>query len=106
MRQHVGLEVALRQPAPVLLLLDEPWEGLDPDATRWLSDSLVRLSQQGTAIVVSSHRLYDLADVYTRCVFLDQGRLSPEQVVCTDIPAGTPRAAPLFEAFDRLRGRR
>src|SRR5262249_28438941 len=33
-RQQVGLETTLSavRPAPVLVLLDEPWEGLDPDA--------------------------------------------------------------------------
>src|SRR5262245_47212705 len=38
-RQRIGLEAALLCPDPCLVVLDEPWEGLDPDASRWLSDT-------------------------------------------------------------------
>jgi ABC-2 type transport system ATP-binding protein len=74
-RQRVGLEATLRLPEPSLVVLDEPWEGLDPDASRWLSDELLLLSQRGSGIILSSHRIHDLAEVCTRCVFLVLGHL-------------------------------
>ncbi len=101
-RQRLGLDVALRSPTPAVLALDEPWEGLDPMASRWLSGSLIHHRQHDAAIIISSHRLHDLADVCTRCVFLADGRLNPDQMVCGNGPADAALAAPLFEAFDRL----
>jgi ABC-2 type transport system ATP-binding protein len=91
---------------PAILLLDEPWEGLDPDASRWLSDRLVQHRQMGSVLLVSSHRLHDLASICDRCEFLVDGRIAANFV--QDGRAGSleARAARLFEAFDRVRGLR
>jgi ABC-2 type transport system ATP-binding protein len=104
MRQRLGLETTLwgDEPSP-LVLLDEPWEGLDPDATRWLSNRLVEKRNAGAAVLVSSHRIHDLADVCDRCVFLNEGRLADEVVLCPSVGVGIDRSALLFEAFDRMR---
>src|SRR5205823_8796104 len=83
-RQRVGLEAVMAAPGTALLLLDEPWEGLDPDASRWLSDELVLSGRRGISIVVSSHRIYDLAAVCSRCEFLVQGRIAPNGVTNDD----------------------
>lgn len=99
-RQHVGLSATLAACREGLLILDEPWEGLDPDASRWLSQSL--LAQRSMGVVLSSHRIHDLADVCDRCLFLIDGRLAPVEVQCRDLPN---RTAELYAAFDRLRGR-
>ena len=103
MRQRLGLETTLwgDEPSPVVLL-DEPWEGLDPDATRWLSNRLVEKRNAGAAVLVSSHRIHDLADVCDRCVFLNRGRLADEVVLCPSVGVGIDRSALLFEAFDRM----
>jgi ABC-2 type transport system ATP-binding protein len=105
-RQVVGLEVVMASNEVSLLLLDEPWEGLDPDASRWLSDALLEKRKGGTGIVVSSHRIHDLADVADRCVFLVDGRLAPITVDCSGLPVRADRSACLFDAFDRCRKRR
>lgn len=76
-RQLLGLRVALNGQAPDLLLLDEPWDGLDPAAARSLTDGIRAWSTCGTAIVISSHRLYDLDDVAARFVLLEDGRCRP-----------------------------
>ena len=103
-RQRVGLDATLRSPEPSLVALDEPWEGLDPDASRWLSDSLLDLSQRGAAIIVSSHRIHDLAELCSRCVFLFASRITSEMSFAKDLPPDTSRSALLLEAFDRSRG--
>jgi ABC-2 type transport system ATP-binding protein len=100
-RQRVGLEATLAEPNPSLLLLDEPWEGLDPDASRWLSDELVKRRNAGAGVIVSSHRIHDLADVCDRCVFLVGGRLTSESLAQEDFPRGADRSAVVFAAFDR-----
>jgi ABC-2 type transport system ATP-binding protein len=102
-RQRIGLEAALAEAAPSLLLLDEPWEGLDPDASRWLSAALVARRNAGAAIVVSSHRIHDLADVCDRCVFLVAGRLAAESLGPSDLAGAADRSALLYAAFDRVR---
>ncbi|HEX5475615.1 MAG TPA: ATP-binding cassette domain-containing protein [Vicinamibacterales bacterium] len=73
-RQALGLRSVLGRPGADLLLLDEPWEGLDPAASRWLTDRLAVLKGEGVGGVISSHRLHDLAGVCDRFVFLRDGR--------------------------------
>ncbi len=99
-RQRAGLEAALAQGPLRLLLVDEPWEGLDPDATHWLSTELDCRRRAGVAVLVSSHRLHDLADVCDRCVSLVNGQL--RAVVEPRTSGDGP--APAYEVFRRLRG--
>jgi ABC-2 type transport system ATP-binding protein len=73
-RQMLGLRVVLSGGAPDVLLLDEPWEGLDPSGSQWLAASLRRFRAAGAAILVSSHRLHDLAAICTRLMLLQHGR--------------------------------
>lgn len=104
-RQRVGLEVALSSDNARLLLLDEPWEGLDPDASRWLSGELARKRRDGVAIVVSSHRIHDLASICDRCEFLVSGHVISPAVITDQAAPTTERAGHLFAAFDRARAR-
>jgi len=73
-RQFLGLRVVLSGTGRDLILLDEPWEGLDPQASQWLRTALRRWRMSGAAILVSSHRLHDLDAVCTRFVLLEGGR--------------------------------
>jgi ABC-2 type transport system ATP-binding protein len=75
-RQALGLRVHLATPPADIVLLDEPWEGLDPPGAAWLTDTLRRWQRSGSAILISSHRLYDLDSVCTRFVMLEDGRCS------------------------------
>jgi ABC-type multidrug transport system ATPase subunit len=72
-RQLYGLRVILAGPAD-LLILDEPWEGLDPAGAAWLTDALAKWRAEGAAVLVSSHRLHDLVAACTRFVLLESGR--------------------------------
>lgn len=102
-RQRIGLDAVLGANDISLLLLDEPWEGLDPDASRWLSEALVRQRDRGTGIILSSHRIHDLALVCDRCEFLVAGRLAAQQVICAPNVPLEERTAALFGAYDRAR---
>jgi ABC-2 type transport system ATP-binding protein len=73
-RQLFGLQVLLSGDEADLLLLDEPWEGLDPEAGAWLTDTVRRWRSGGAAILISSHRLHDLDSVCTRFLLLESGR--------------------------------
>jgi ABC-2 type transport system ATP-binding protein len=104
-RQRIGLEATLSAAGGGLLLLDEPWEGLDPDAARWLSEALIAQRALGTGILVSSHRIHDLAAVCDRCEFLVDGVMSEPGVVCSSTHEPGERADLLLHAFDAARGK-
>ena len=74
MRQRLGLAAALLT-APRLLLLDEPANGLDPVGTRHVHQVLTRLAAHGTAVVLSSHRMDDLAALCSKVTILATGRV-------------------------------
>lgn len=98
-RQLLGLRGLLAGEDADLVLLDEPWEGLDPDGSAWLTDTVRRWRSGGAAILISSHRLYDLDSVCTRFVLLESGRC--QAVADRDL---RPRVDQLAQAV-RRRGR-
>lgn len=73
-RQLFGLRVVLAGADAEVIILDEPWEGLDPAGSAWLTEVLRRWRDAGTALLISSHRLHDLDSVCTRFVLLEDGR--------------------------------
>lgn len=78
MRQRLGLALALVG-NPDLLLLDEPFNGLDPEATRAMRLALVRLNhERGVTIMISSHVLDQLDRLSTRFGVISAGRLTAE----------------------------
>jgi ABC-2 type transport system ATP-binding protein len=74
MRQRLGLAAALLT-KPRLLVLDEPVNGLDPAGKRHVHDTLSRLAADGTAVVLSSHRMDDLEALCSDVTILATGRV-------------------------------
>ncbi|MDO0913320.1 ABC transporter ATP-binding protein [Streptomyces sp. DT2A-34] len=74
MAQRVGIAQALLGDPPVLIL-DEPANGLDPHAIRWLRDFLRDQAAQGRAVMVSSHLLGEMEQLADRVVVLSRGRV-------------------------------
>src|SRR2546421_4153824 len=74
MRQRIGLAQALIN-EPELVILDEPTSGLDPLGTRWMKDLIKSLRNQGTSVIMCSHRLDDVQDVCDRIAILYDGEL-------------------------------
>jgi ABC-2 type transport system ATP-binding protein len=75
MLQRLGLAQALLADPP-LILLDEPFNGLDPTAQVSMRTVIQRLNQAGTTIVLSTHRLSDVDQVCTDIAILADGRLA------------------------------
>ncbi|MFL6123014.1 ATP-binding cassette domain-containing protein [Actinophytocola sp.] len=100
--QKVGLAQALCSGAP-LLVLDEPWSGLDAEARPVLTTALQQLVAGGVAVVVSDHTRTAETLVGHRSVLLHSGGL-------TDANAGprtvavTVRCARPDQAAERLSG--
>jgi len=74
MRQRLGLAAALLT-RPRLLVLDEPANGLDPAGTRHVHRVLTALAADGTSVILSSHRMDDLAALCTEVTLLATGRV-------------------------------
>ena len=77
MRQRIRLAQALLH-EPELLILDEPFNGLDPEARLTLMALLRDLAEKGTRILVSSHILGEIAQLTDRILLLFRGRLLAE----------------------------
>jgi ABC-2 type transport system ATP-binding protein len=74
MRQRLGLAAALLT-KPRLLVLDEPANGLDPAGKRHVHNTLARLAADGATVVLSSHRMDDLAEMCSEVTILSAGRV-------------------------------
>lgn len=75
MRQRLGLAQALL-PAPEVLLLDEPTEGLDPEGIHEIRNTICTLSKErGLTVLLSSHLLSEVEQMCDRVAVLSQGRL-------------------------------
>jgi ABC-2 type transport system ATP-binding protein len=72
MRQRLGLATALIND-PELLILDEPYSGLDPIGRRQLRELLLSLKAQGKTIMMSSHIVPDVEAVCDRVGILSDG---------------------------------
>ena len=78
MKQRLGIALALVG-GPDLLLLDEPFNGLDPESTRAIRGALVRLNQErGVTIMISSHVLDQLDRMATRYGVIRDGKMVQE----------------------------
>jgi ABC-2 type transport system ATP-binding protein len=77
MRQRMRLAQALLH-NPEFLLLDEPFNGMDPEARLLLMDMLRGLAAEGRRILVSSHILGEVAQLTDRILLLFRGRLLAE----------------------------
>jgi len=72
MRQRLGLATALIND-PELLVLDEPYSGLDPIGRRQLRELLLSLKAQGKTVLMSSHIVPDVEAVCDRVGILADG---------------------------------
>ena len=75
MSQRLALARALLH-EPDLLLLDEPFSGLDPDAVERLQQQLLELRAAGHSIVLATHDVDRAAPVASRIAILHRGRIA------------------------------
>jgi ABC-type multidrug transport system ATPase subunit len=101
MRQRLHLALSMLH-TPLLWLLDEPFQGLDPEAQSGLWRALAEhRAANGTALLVS-HDLARTAELADRVLFLEGGRL-----VAHDAPESLARVHGSLEAaYEALTGRR
>ncbi|MFT3899296.1 MAG: ATP-binding cassette domain-containing protein [Gordonia sp. (in: high G+C Gram-positive bacteria)] len=96
MRQRLALAAALIG-EPEVLVLDEPHNGLDAGAIRWLREVLTRYARSGRTVLLSTHLLSEVAELADRIVILVDGALA------VDAPAaewiGTAGTASLEQRY-------
>ena len=74
MRQRLVIAAALLGDPPVLML-DEPFNGMDPEGIVWMRGFLRSLAAQGRAVLVSSHLMGELQDTADHLVVAGRGRV-------------------------------
>jgi ABC-2 type transport system ATP-binding protein len=74
MRQRLGIAAALLGDPPALLL-DEPFNGMDPEGIVWMRGFLRSLAAQGRAVLVSSHLMSELQDCADHLVVAGRGKV-------------------------------
>jgi len=59
---------------PRLLILDEPFSGLDPVNSNLIKDEIYQLSQKGTTIIFSTHRMEQVEEICDKIVLINKGK--------------------------------
>ncbi len=74
MKQKVSLAAAIIH-EPDLLILDEPFDGIDTTSTEEIKQILLRMNQKGVTIVLTSHILEWIESLCTECAILHKGQV-------------------------------
>jgi ABC-2 type transport system ATP-binding protein len=84
MKQRLKVAAAIVH-HPDLLILDEPFGGLDPLGRREMKQLVADLNREGVTVLISSHILYELDEMSTRMVLIHRGQAlaegPPEEVL-------------------------
>jgi len=83
-KQRLAIAIALVND-PLVIFLDEPTTGLDPQARRTLWDIVLKLKERGKTIVLSTHYMDEAHILCDRICLMDQGSIialdTPEQLI-------------------------
>jgi ABC-2 type transport system ATP-binding protein len=106
MRQRLGIAAAMLGD-PAILMLDEPFNGLDPEGIVWMRGFLRSLARQGRAVLVSSHLMSELQDTADHLVIVGRGKVIADTSVADLVAAAsgnrvTVRTAALAKAMAAL----
>ena len=59
---------------PSLIILDEPFSGLDPVNSNLIKDEIFRLAQQGSTIIFSTHRMEQVEEICNHIALVNRGK--------------------------------
>jgi ABC-2 type transport system ATP-binding protein len=58
---------------PDLIIVDEPFSGLDPVNTRIIKELLYQMRDRGAAIIMSTHQMHQVEEMCERILLIDRG---------------------------------
>lgn len=59
---------------PKLIILDEPFSGLDPVNSNLIKDEIYKLAQKGTTIIFSTHRMEQVEEICDHIILINKGQ--------------------------------
>jgi ABC-2 type transport system ATP-binding protein len=74
---------------PAALLLDEPFNGMDPEGIVWMRGFLRALAAQGRAVLVSSHLMSELQDTADHLVVVGRGKVIADTTLASLLAAAS-----------------
>jgi ABC-2 type transport system ATP-binding protein len=92
---------------PQLVIVDEPFSGLDPVNTKMVKDILRDLRDQGVAIIMSTHQMHQVEELCDRIMLIDEGQTLlygeinaiRNQYAGNAILVGTPGSLPVLDGI-------
>ena len=99
MRQRLGIAAALLGD-PAAVMLDEPFNGMDPEGIVWMRGFLRGLADQGRAVLVSSHLMSELEGTADHLVIVGRGQVIADTTL-SELLTKT-RTASLEQAYLKL----
>ncbi len=60
---------------PELIIIDEPFSGLDPLNTQMVKDLLLEMHREGRTIIMSTHQMHQVEELCDRILLINQGRV-------------------------------
>jgi ABC-2 type transport system ATP-binding protein len=88
MRQRLGIAAAMLG-NPAVLMLDEPFNGMDPEGIVWMRGYLRSLAAGGRAVLVSSHLMSELQDTADHLVVVGRGKVIADTTVVSLLAAAS-----------------
>ncbi len=90
MRRRLSIARALIND-PLLLILDEPTTGLDPQARYHTWDRLLRIKEQGVTILLTTHYMEEVTKLCDRVMIIDKGKIlaidKPQDIIISLYPS-------------------
>ncbi|KXO93714.1 Sulfate/thiosulfate import ATP-binding protein CysA (plasmid) [Tsukamurella tyrosinosolvens] len=103
MRQRLAIAGAVLGDPPVIVL-DEPVNGLDPEAIAWIRGTLRALADDGRTVLLSSHLLSELEQTADRIIALHEGRVVADAPLADLVEPAPPGRSGLEALYFRLTG--
>ena len=88
MRQRLGIAAAMLGD-PAAIMLDEPFNGMDPEGIVWMRGFLRGLAAEGRSVLVSSHLMSELQDTADHLVVAGRGKVIADTTVASLLAAAS-----------------